>query len=138
LVKEFEGFSLKAYRCPAGVWTVGWGCTGRDIREGTTWTQPQAEAELLHRARAVAAGILKAARQPPTQGQLDALVSLAFNIGEHALLTQSSVWRHHQLGEYAEAQAAFAKWNKITVKGVKVESPGLVRRRAAEAKLYGS
>lgn len=137
LIKRFEGCSLTAYRCPAGVWTVGWGCTGPDIGEGTKWTVEQANAELLYRTRVLAKQILDAARQPPTQSQLDALVSLAFNIGTHALVTKSSVWRHHQLGEFAEAKAAFALWNKITERGIKVVSPGLVTRRAEEAKLYG-
>ena len=46
LVKQFEGCKLKAYKCPAGVWTVGWGSTGPDVTENTVWTQQQADDRL--------------------------------------------------------------------------------------------
>jgi GH24 family phage-related lysozyme (muramidase) len=44
LIKDSEGCKLTAYQCPAGVWTVGYGCTGADIKKGLTWTQAQAQA----------------------------------------------------------------------------------------------
>ena len=79
-LKEFEGFRRDAYRDVAGVLTIGYGHTGRDIREGDRITPYWAEQLLLLDLKdaEVAVRRLKVAR---TQGQFDALVSLAFNIG---------------------------------------------------------
>ena len=46
LIKRWEGCVLRAYKCPAGVWTIGWGATGPDIVEGLRWTQAQADDRL--------------------------------------------------------------------------------------------
>jgi lysozyme len=50
LLKEFEGCQLKAYRCPAGIWTCGWGQTGADIKKNTVWTQGYADYRLSQSA----------------------------------------------------------------------------------------
>ena len=46
-IRRFEGCKLKAYLCPAGVWTCGWGATGPDVVKGTVWTQEQADTRLI-------------------------------------------------------------------------------------------
>ena len=46
IIAEFEGLALKAYKCPAGVWTIGVGATGPGIKEGTIWTKDQALSRL--------------------------------------------------------------------------------------------
>jgi len=68
-----------------------------------------------------------------TQGQFDALVSFAFNLGIGAL-AKSTLLKKHLVGDYAGAAREFAKWK---FGGGKVLA-GLVKRRAAEARLYRS
>lgn len=130
LIKQYEGCRLKAYKCPAGVWTIGYGSTGPHVGAGKVITQAEAEAllrqDLVRFERAVAQA------DSATQNQFDAMVSLAFNIGIGAF-QKSSVLRKHNAGDHAGAKASFALWNKA---GGRVLS-GLVTRRAAEADLYG-
>ena len=61
LIKEFEGCQLKAYKCPAGVWTIGWGTTepinGVAIHEGMTITQKQADELLLKNLKSYESGV---------------------------------------------------------------------------------
>ena len=147
LMHQFEGCERKrpdgrfeAYLCPAKVWTIGWGSTGKDpfnggmIRQGTVWTREQCDRRFeMHLAQfeeGVRDGIGKA---PTTQAQFDAMVCLAYNIGVNAF-QRSTVLRRHNAGDYAGAAAAFSMWNKGGGKVLK----GLVRRRAAEAALYRS
>lgn len=132
LIKTSEGLKLKAYKCPAGVWTIGYGSTGPDIKAGLVWTLKQAEDRLAADVNKFAAGVEKAAGKC-TQGQFDALVSFAYNVGLGALQS-STLLRLHRAGDHRGAYAQFARWNKA---GGKVLA-GLTRRRAAEAALYAS
>lgn len=134
LIANAEGCRLKAYRCPAGVFTIGFGST-EGVRPGMVWTQEQADQrfcdELTSRAMQVMA-LLKTYASP---SQLGALVSLAYNIGVGAL-AKSSVLRAHNAGDNQAAARAFGLWNKARVNGALVALPGLTARRAAEAALY--
>lgn len=129
LTKSFEGYSLTAYRDGAGVPTIGWGHT-LGVEMGQTITSEQAEDFFLSdTASAVAA--VNACATACTQNQFDALVDFAFNEGNHALAT-STLLSLHNAGDYAGAAAQFARWD---IAGGEVEQ-GLVKRRAAEARLY--
>lgn len=130
LIKDFEGCRLTAYVCPAGVLTIGYGHTGPDVQPGETITQADADL-LLRRDLARFERCVTQTCGTATQSQFDAMVSLAFNVGE-AAFKRSSVARLHIAGRYPEAQQAFALWNKA---GGKVIN-GLVRRRAREADRY--
>lgn len=140
LIEEFESCRLTAYKCPAGVWTIGWGATGPGIGPGLVWTQPQADMRLDHDIHAVEIGVaFLLAGKPCTQGQFDALTSFAYNCGtdidnDHTPegLGDSSLLRKHLAGDYAGAAAEFGKWNKGGGRAL----AGLTRRRAAEAALY--
>jgi len=48
LARQFEGCELSAYQCPAGIWTIGYGHTGKDVYPGLTWTAEEAEDALMH------------------------------------------------------------------------------------------
>lgn len=136
LIKTFEGVRLKTYRCSAGVPTIGYGATGPDIRMGMTWTMVQAETRLKADVTRFAIGVTALIGKSKTsQANFDALVSLAFNIGLAAFKT-SSVLKNHLAGRNQAASAAFGLWVKARVNGKLTVLPGLVRRRAAEAKLY--
>lgn len=131
LIKRFEGCKLTAYKCPAGIWTIGYGSTGPHVKPGMEITEAQAE-QLLRDDLARFEQAVSAAAPNATQNQFDAMVSLAFNIGI-AGFQKSSVLRLHNLGKFQGAADSFALWNKG---GGKV-LPGLVRRRADESHLYG-
>lgn len=137
LIKSFEGLRLKAYPDPAtggDPWTIGYGATGPDIKSGLVWTQAQADARFKadsDKFAASVAALIGAA--PTTQGQFDALVSLAYNIGTGNLKT-STLLRLHKEGDYAGAKGQFCRWDKANGKVM----AGLTRRRAAEAALYGA
>lgn len=131
LIKQYEGCRLKAYKCPAGVWTIGYGSTGAHVTAGKVISQVEADALLAKDLERFERAVGNAVH--PTQSQFDAMVSLAFNIGMGAF-NGSSVLRKHNAGDHAGAKASFALWNKA---GGRVLS-GLVLRRAAEAALYGA
>ena len=134
LIKSFEGLRLKAYPDPATGGepiTVGYGHTG-GVKLGQTITEAQADAFLradLERFERAVDDMAPVA----TDNQFAAMVSLAFNVGE-ANLRGSTLLKKHRLGDYAGAQQEFAKWRMAAGKVM----AGLVRRRAAEAALYGS
>lgn len=135
LIKKYEGLRLDAYRCPAGVLTIGYGHSsaagGPIVYVGMKISQQMAEDILKRDLEKFEAGVLSSINSVPTQSQLDAMVSLAFNIGIRAFST-SSVVRYYNAGDMEKAAGAFALWKKA---GGKV-LPGLVRRRAEEAALF--
>jgi len=130
LVRRFEGLRLHAYRCPAGIWTIGYGHTGPDVEPGMRISSARADDLLCADLRRVESGVANSAG-PCTQGQFDALVSFAFNLGPGALHA-STLLKLHKLGQHKLAAAEFGRW--VHAGGRK--QPGLVRRRAAEAELY--
>lgn len=131
LIKRFEGLRLKAYLCPAKVWTIGYGSTGAHVKPGMEITEAQAEKLLLDDLARFEKAVSDAAPNA-SQDQFDAMVSLAFNIGI-AGFQKSSVLRLHKAGRHSGAADSFALWVKANGKTL----PGLVRRRADEAHLYG-
>lgn len=139
LIKEFEGFRGKAYLCPAGVPTIGYGSTNGvtmdDVRRGRTITKAQAEKLLIEQLEEYERGVEAACKVEPNQHQFDALVSFAYNVGVSAM-RGSSVIKAHNRGDFNAAARAFGLWTKARVNGKLTELPGLVRRRAAEAALY--
>lgn len=130
LIKSKESCRLKAYKCPAGVWTIGYGVTGEWVHEGLTITQDEADTMFLAEVAKYDAFVQRTCPKA-SANQHSACVSLAYNIGMGAF-AKSSVARLHNAGKYAEAAQAFAMWNKG---GGKVLA-GLVSRRAEEAGLY--
>lgn len=139
LLSEYEqgptgGCALQAYRCPAGVWTIGWGETD-GVRPGDVCTQQQADRWLLEDLADRAAAVREMCTRDPSPHELAALVSLAYNVGL-AGVRKSTVLRQHNAGNSQAAARAFGLWNKARVGGQLVELPGLTARRAREAALY--
>ena len=142
LIKSFEGCAkeradstFEAYPDPGSggdPWTIGWGSTGPDIKRGTVWTQAQCDERFAEHVAHFADGVARAlGAAATTQHQFDAMVSLHYNTG--ALLA-STLFRMHKAGDFTGAKAQFSRWNKASGKIM----AGLVRRRAAEAALYGA
>lgn len=139
LIKEFEGLRLKAYRCSAGVWTIGWGHTSAagapKVVPGMTITKAEAERIFDRDIERFAARVETLIKVDVTDNQFGACVSLAFNIGLGAF-AKSSVLRFINAKRFDDAADAFMLWNKVTKGGRKVVEPGLTRRRAAEMELF--
>jgi len=134
LVKHFEGCYLKAYRCPAGVLTIGYGHTS-GVTEGMEVTKAEAETMLMNDLNKVANIIEKFLPKTLNDNQFSALVSFAFNCGCNAL-KESTALKRLINGDINGAAEALTWWNKATVNGKKVVLKGLVRRREAEKELF--
>ena len=132
LVKRFEGCRLTAYKCPAGIWTIGWGET-RGVKEGDVWTQEQADRILRARVGQFMLATLKRCpqlhREPP--GRLIGCTSLSYNIGIGAFAA-SSVSRKTSRLDYPGAADSFLLWNKSGGRVLR----GLTLRREAERLRY--
>lgn len=138
LIKKFEGLRLRSYLCPAGVWTIGYGTTGPNIKSGMTITKAEAEKFLAEDCVKFERGVENACKPAvPNQAEFDAMVSFAYNCGL-ANFKKSSILRHFKAGNKAAAAESFKMWVKArNPKTGKLEPlPGLVRRRAAEAHLF--
>lgn len=136
-MKGWEGCRLTAYRCPAGVLTIGYGHTGADVTPGKNITQAQADALFDRDIEAFAASI--AGIVTPTmlkQCQFDALVSIAYNIGVANFRTSTLLRLVKCNPEDPKIREAFGMWNKARVNGVLKPLPGLIRRRKEEADHY--
>jgi lysozyme len=135
IVKEFEGLRLKAYKCPAAVWTVGYGHTSAagapNVTPDLVITKEDAEEILARDMEQYEDGVRKYVKVGLTQGQFDALVDFAYNAGVGAL-AKSTLLKKVNAGKFDEVPAEFMKWTK----GGGKELPGLVRRRRAEVKLW--
>jgi len=136
LIDKWEGDKLTAYLCPAGKLTISRGVTGPSVHPGMVITQAQSDAmfatERLPREAALT-GLLHDA--PTTQNQFDAMFSLMWNIGQANFAT-STLLHCHLAHDYVGAAKSFRKWIYAHVKGVGTILPGLVSRRADEARLY--
>jgi lysozyme len=131
----FEGCSLVAYLCPAGVPTIGYGHT-RGVRLGDRLPdQATADALLTSDLAEFAAELEPLLVRVPTQNQVDAIADLAFNIGIPQFRT-STILRKHNAGDWQGAAQAFGLWNQALIGGVLQPLEGLTRRRAAEAAVY--
>lgn len=141
MIIAFEGLELKAYKCPAGVWTIGVGHTGtvhgQPIKRGMEISRELAEW-LLEKDLASVESYL--ANQPFAQRlkqkEFDALVSFIFNVGKGAFET-STMRKKLCIGAPAEEVAdEFPKWVYGTINGKKEKLPGLVARRERERERF--
>ena len=130
LIKKFEGCELEAYKGAAGVLTIGYGST-KDVKEGDTLTQEEADKLLLKDVEVFETAVNDAVEVSMSQSQFDALVSWTFNLGSGSL-NSSTMLKKLNNQEYDEVPSQIKRWNKA---GGKVLQ-GLVRRREAEALLY--
>ena len=131
LIKEFEGCKLQAYKCPANVWTIGYGHTGAEVHEGLKITQQEADRLLKNDLIIHCNNVEKLVTVPINQNQFDALVSFEYNIGYNAFKTSTLLKLLNQK-KYKEAAEQFSRWKYA---GGKVLA-GLVRRREKEKALF--
>lgn len=130
LIKKYEGCRLKAYKCPAGVWTIGWGTTvypdGSKVKEGDTCTQEVADGLLLWYCTTK----IKLPKEIYLYNQKEALYSLIYNIGQGAFDRSKC----KKAIEARDWKTAYLEWDWDSVGGKKLA--GLVKRRADEKALF--
>ena len=134
-IKEFEGFRGKRYLCPANKWTIGYGHVIVDSERLTLWnaelTEEQATKLLIKDLDRFESAVRDMVAVPLTQGQFDALVSFAFNLGE-AKLRSSTLLKLLNAGDYDGARKQINRW--VYSNGKKLD--GLIRRRARETEMF--
>lgn len=132
LIKKFEGCSLKAYRCPAGVWTIGWGTTetinGVKPHDGMVITQAQADEILIKHLEVYERAVNKLPLE--NQNQFDALVSFCYNLG--AGIFTGNLLDSIKRKQWQDVARQILLYNKAGGK----ELAGLTRRREAERELF--
>lgn len=127
IIKESEGLRLKAYKCPAGVWTIGYGHTGKDVKKGMTITEEKA-TELLK------SDIVRFEKHVScynkiynfTSNEFSALVSFAYNIGSITGLTKNGMRTKEQIANKM-LEYCYANGKKLN---------GLYARRQKERELF--
>ena len=131
-LKEFEGLRLEAYRDAAGVLTIGYGHTGSDIRAGDRISEYWASELLRNDLGATEAAAVRRLHVARTQGQFDALVSFAFNLGIERLQGSTLLKVIREGGSRHRIRQEFKRW--VYAGGKKLR--GLEHRREWEAKRF--
>lgn len=136
LIKKHEGYRAEVYLDPVRLPTAGVGhlMSEGELRMWPVGSSPPPEQldlwlreDLLEAQDAVRTMV----RVPLSQEAFDALVSLVFNIGSPAF-KKSTLLRLVNQGQYAAAAQQFSRWTFAKGK----QLPGLVKRRADEARLF--
>jgi lysozyme len=130
LIKNFEGLRRQAYKCPAGIWTIGYGHT-TDVNVGDVITEMQAISLLSQDVAESERAVNQYVHVPLTQNQFDALVSFVFNLGVGDFRS-STLLKKINAGDDDGAAQEFGRWIHVDGKTL----PGLVRRREAERVLF--
>ena len=127
---NFEGVSLKAYKCPAGVWTIGYGHT-KGVYKGQKITQEQA-VQYLKQDIAPIENYLNKVNLCKTQGQFDALIDFIFNLGVTNF--KNSTLYKYIVKKYSNDAICkqFMRW--VYAGGKKLN--GLVKRRSWECEMW--
>lgn len=131
LIRTFEGCVLRAYKCPAGVWTIGYGHT-RGVIPGDKITQAQAEAYLTKDVEPIEASLWAYFGPRLKQGQFDALVSFVFNLGWKAFTSSTLCKRIKEKASDRYVCEQLLRWYYSNRKPLL----GLMKRRVAEANLW--
>ena len=130
LIKSFEGLRLHAYKCPAGVWTIGYGHT-KGVKKGDMITELKAETLLIIDLQSSENAINSLVKVPLTPNQFDSLASFVFNVGS-GNFQKSTLLKKLNNKDYTGASNEFGKW----VFANKKKLLGLVKRREAEKELF--
>lgn len=137
--RKLPDSTIAAYQDGGGVWTIGWGHTGPEVKQGMVITQGRADQLFEQDVASFVRDVNFLVKVPLTQNQFDALVSFSYNVGSDIDadtkaegLGDSTLLRKLNAGDYAGAAAEFPKWCNDNGKVV----AGLVRRRKAEAELF--
>lgn len=131
IIRQCEGLRLKAYLCPAGKLTIGYGHTGPDVKTGMTITEEDANTLLSRDLVAAEKAIGGAVSVTITDNQFSALVSFVFNLGAGNFYG-STLLKKLNANDVFGAADEFLRWNKVNGQVL----AGLTRRREAERTLF--
>ena len=135
LLQRFEGCRLKAYRCPAGILTIGYGHTSAagdpQVFEGMSITQDRAEQILARDLAKFERAVENCVTVPLEQNQFDVLVDFAYNAGIGAL-QKSTLLKKVNAKDFDAVPTELMKWTKAGGQ----ELLGLVKRRQAECAIW--
>ena len=137
MIKEFEGFKSKPYKCPAGVPTIGYGSTfylnGSKVKLTDRAISEKEASELLIKSLAKYENTINVAvKVPLDQNEFDALVSFVYNLGSGNFISSTLLKLINANASPVEVSQQFIKWNKCNGEPL----DGLTRRREAERDLY--
>lgn len=137
LIKHFEGLYLSAYLDAAKIPTIGRGTirypNGKKVQIGDTCTVEQADEYLLFEIREKEKAVNALVKDVElNQGQFDALVSFAYNLGQGSLSRSTLLKKIKANPNDTSIAKEFLKWNKAGGR----ELEGLTRRRRSESHLY--
>lgn len=131
LIKRWEGLRLKAYLCPAGVWTIGYGHTGDVKPDHVLKSEHMADVLLAFDLTRYEEAVERQLAGKVTENQFSALVSFTYNLGIKAF-EGSKLCALCKEGKMSAASRQFERW--VLAGGKKL--PGLVARRASERALF--
>lgn len=138
LIKKYEGFSSSSYRCPAGVWTIGYGTTrinGRAVIPGMKITEDRASELLMEDIESHFQSAVKLIDSEKlnllNQNQIDALSSFVYNVGV-GNFSSSTLRKRINSGNFNDVPAQLRRWTRAGGKVLR----GLIRRRAEESALW--
>lgn len=137
-IKEREGFKLQSYQDGAGIWTIGYGHTGKNIKKGILINKKQADDFFSKDIAVFKTALNKLLKYPVSQNMFDAMLSMMYNIGI-GNFTNSTLLRELNKNKgiaTSDMERYFLLFNKITVNGTKVVSPGLTTRRKLEYMIF--
>jgi GH24 family phage-related lysozyme (muramidase) len=133
LIRHFEGCHLQAYRCPGGVWTIGWGNTfyadGTPVQKGDRITQQEADRLNVRTVEVISQDLDDALRVRIPYCYRTALISFCYNFSVPIFLGSTLCRMLHARADLADLQYQIRRWNKVNGR----VSAGLVRRRNCEA-----
>lgn len=130
LIKKYEGFSARPYKCPAGVLTIGYGRT-IDVRPYEITTEEAETIWLDKYVKTIADQILAVVKVELSNNQICALIDFVYNLGI-GNFKSSTLLRKINQGDFSAAANEFLKWNKAG--GIVLK--GLENRRIAERMLF--
>ena len=125
LIKKFEGCSLVAYKCPSGIWTIGYGHTG-GVEKGQKITQKEADSYFINDIKRFELYVEDNVKIKLNQNQFDALVSFTYNCGVANL---RKLTNNRNTAAIAAAIPLYNKSNGKTLEGLK-------KRRQEEYELF--
>ena len=132
LIKQSEGFRAQAYKCPAGVWTIGYGTTA-GVTPGMVVTEATATEMLVNHVSGIETQ-LNGLGLRLRENQFDALVDFIYNLGFGAFQSSGLLAMIKVNSDNSNIPTEFRKWRIAAGK----PSQGLVNRREAEIRLYFS
>lgn len=130
LIKKYEGFSARPYKCPAGVLTIGYGRT-IDVRPYEITTEEAETIWLDKYVKTIADQILAIVKVELSNNQICALIDFVYNLGIGNFKSSTLLKKINQ-GDFSAAANEFLKWNKAG--GIVLK--GLENRRIAERMLF--